>query len=280
MANNVYEVNCTNLSKLTCKLLYVTQAKYEADWHSLMHVHPFCELFYVIRGKGEFHIENECYPVREDDLVIVNANTSHTESSKNSRPLEYIVLGIDGITLFENGRNFSISNYEDYKHEILFYIKTLLLEAQNKSDYYDIMSQDLLEVLIVNIIRRTKSELSVAAPQKTNHECAYVKQYIDEHFNETITLDDLAERCHMSKFYLVHAFKKFTGFTPIDYAKKRRLKEACILLRTTDHSLGQITDIVGISSQSYLSQIFKDEYHISPSEYRVKNRSSNDTDQH
>lgn len=278
MANNVYEVNCTNLSKLTCKLLYVTQAKYEADWHSLMHVHPFCELFYVIRGEGEFHIESECYPVREDDLVIVNANTRHTESSKDMRPLEYIVLGIEGITLFSNGRNFSVSNYEDYKHEILFYIKTLLLEAQNKSNYYDIMSQDLLEVLIVNIIRRTKTELSVAAPQKTNHECAFVKQYIDEHFNEAITLDDLSERSHMSKFYLVHAFKKFTGSTPIDYVKKRRLKEACMLLRTTDHSLGQITGIVGISSQSYLSQIFKDEYHISPTEYRLRCRRSEMTE--
>lgn len=272
MANNLYEVNCSNLSKLNCKLLYVTQAKYEDDWHSLMHVHPFCELFYVIRGEGEFRIENECYPVHEDDLVIVNANTSHTESSHDRRPLEYIVLGIDGIVLLDNGRNFSISNYEEYKHEILFYIKTLLLEARTKSDYYGIISQDLLEVLIVNIIRRTNAVLTVSAMQKPNHECAYVKQYIDEHFSENLTLDSLAEESHMSKYYLIHAFKKYSGDTPIDYVKKRRLKEACILLRTTDHSLGQIARIIGVSSQSYFSQIFRSEYGISPTEYREESR--------
>ena len=272
MPNKLYEVNCSNLSKINCRLMYVTQAKYDTDWHSTMHTHPFCELFYVIKGRGLFHVEDECFNVKEDDLVVVNANISHTESSKQQKPLEYIVLGIEGISLLVENHRYILHNYEDYKHEILFYIKTLLLEASQKSAYYDIISQDLLEILIVNIIRRSHYTLKIQTSRKTNHECAFLEQYIDEHFSEDITLDKLAEISYMNKYYLVHAFKKYSGMTPISYLNQRRLQEACLLLKTTDYSISQIGGIVGISSQAYFSSMFRKTCGVTPQTYRRDNQ--------
>lgn len=272
MGNKQYEINTNNLSKLDAKLLYVTSANYETDWHSIMHSHPFTELFYVIKGKGRFHVEDNVFDVQEDDLVIVNANVTHTESSNNFHPLEYIVLGIDGISLLtdeiDSPSFYSLHNYENYKHEILFYIKTLLLEASTKSDYYDLMSQDLLELLIINIIRRTKTNLKVSDSKKFNRDCAYIQKYIDSNFSQNITLNDLCDISYMNKFYLVHAFKKYSGKTPIAYLNEKRLQESCMLLKTTDHSISQISSIIGMSSQSYFAQTFKNKFGMSPAEYR------------
>ena len=271
MANKLYEVNSTNLSKINAKLLYVTNAYFDTDWHSIQHSHPFTELFYLLRGKGEFHVEQDVYNLKEDDLVIVNANIMHTESSKDEEPLEYIVLGIEGVSLLSDSNDYvSFHNYADFKHEILFYIKTLLSEAKNKSEFYDIISQDLLEVLLVNIIRRTNIDLKISDTKKHNHKCAYIQNYIEANFSEDITLDTLCDISYMNKYYLVHSFKKFSGITPIKYLNNRRLKEACFLLKTTDHSISQISNIIGMSSQSYFAQSFKKEYNLSPLEYRIK----------
>lgn len=99
MSNILYRFNNIKSSEFSIKLLYVAKAKYEEDWHSTMHMHPFTELFYVVNGSDLFKIKDKSFPVKTDDLVTVNANLLHTESSKDSNPLEYIVLGVDGMSL-------------------------------------------------------------------------------------------------------------------------------------------------------------------------------------
>ncbi|MFV0379287.1 MAG: AraC family transcriptional regulator [Anaerorhabdus sp.] len=272
MGNKQYEISNPTITKLNCKLLYVSQANYAEDWHSIAHSHPFTELFYVIKGKGDFHVDSESFFVKEDDLVIINSNTFHTETSSSTDPLEYIVVGIDGVSLLTSeNKYYSLHNYADFKHEILFYIKTLLQEAKQKSDYYDVISQNLLEVLIVNIIRRTQTQITVETPKKSTRECAYVKQYIDQHYYEDISLDMLCSLSYMNKYYLVHSFKKFYNITPIHYLTTRRLEEACNLLKNTDHLVSEISQIIGMSSQSYFIQIFKKHYNTTPNKYRKNN---------
>ncbi|MDY6062913.1 MAG: AraC family transcriptional regulator [Erysipelotrichaceae bacterium] len=274
MANKQIDVNFSNSNSTSFKLLYVTHAKYETDWHSIMHTHPFTELFYCIKGKGKFHVENNCFDVEEDDLVIVNAGVNHTESSKESEPLEYIVVGIDGISLNLNndemGHYYSIHNYTEFKHEILFYIKTLFLEVKNKAEYYETISQNILEILIYNISRRANGDLKIAETQDTKYFLKYIKDYIDNHYSEDICLEKLCKISYVNKYYLVHAFKKYHGLTPINYLNEVRLEKACALLKNTDHSVKDIANFVGINSQSYLSQSFKNHFNMTPNEYRKK----------
>ncbi|MEG0564536.1 helix-turn-helix domain-containing protein, partial [Anaerorhabdus sp.] len=86
-------------------------------------------------------------------------------------------------------------------------------------------------------------------------------------------LDELAKISYINKYYLVHSFKKYAGMTPINYLNYKRLKEACMLLRTTNHSIAQIASIIGMSSQSYFCQSFKKQYQMSPNEYRKQSQS-------
>ena len=87
------------------KLRNVGSAKYGGDWHSTPHVHNYTELFYIVGGQGQFSIDNELFPVSADQLVIVNPNIAHTEVSYEAHPLEYIVIGIEGLELSVDGNN-------------------------------------------------------------------------------------------------------------------------------------------------------------------------------
>lgn len=272
MSNHRYDFNAKELHKINYKLLYVTQAKYESDWHSIKHSHHFTEIFYVLRGAGSFQVENKVFSVHEDDLIVVNPNVSHTELSKAGNPLEYIVLGIDGVQFLSEENNqiydYSLHNYYDYKHEILFYLRTLVEEIKNKNDNFEIVCQHLLEVLIINMVRRTKKVLRIESSTSVTKECRYIEQYINDHYYEDITLLKLSQMTFMNKYYIVHSFKRYKGISPINYLIERRIKEAKNLLSTTNYSISKIGELVGFSSQSYFSQIFKKETNYTPNGYR------------
>lgn len=197
--------------------------------------------------------------------------------SRGDSPLEYIVLGIEELqfTSFseqedeeEEEKDYSVHNYYEFKHEILFYLKTLLQEMEEKDNNFEVVCQNLLEVLIINMVRRTKANLLIAPAKKVAKECRFVEQYINNHFREEISLELLSEKAFMNKFYLVHAFKQYKGISPINYLIQLRIKEAKELLSTTNYSISQISESSGFSSQSYFSQVFKKETGMTPNEYR------------
>lgn len=268
-----YQLKNRKLDKMSFHLLYISTSRYEGDWHSTPHAHHCTELFYVSSGKGSFLVNDDVFDVKADDLIIVNPNVPHTEMSRDESPLEYIVLGIEGLqfTSFTNHmeyEDYSVHNYYEFKHEILFYLKTLVQEMAQQDDDYEAVCQNLLEVLIINMVRRTKANLIVAPSQKITKECYFVEQYINNHYQEDITLELLSEKTYMNKFYLVHAFKQYKGVSPINYLIRLRVQQAKELLETTNYSIAQISDSCGFSSQSYFSQVFKKACGMTPNAYR------------
>ena len=277
MSTNSYEFMQNNTLRKTAKLLYISSAKYGGDWHSVQHTHNCSELFYVIEGQGQFLIEDQTYPVSINDLVIVNPNVSHTEVSLNASPLRYIVLGVEGLELTvtngNNNTNFCIVNFKTFRENILLCLQNMLTEIENKHTGYEIVCQDLMEILIVLLGRQTNFA-TILAPisKKTSRLCGSTKRYIDSHYQENITLDQLAEVCHVSKYHLAHAFTEEYGISPINYLISKRITEAEHLLKTTDFSLNLISNTTGFSSSSYFAQIFRKQKGMSPTEFRKLSR--------
>ena len=76
----------------------------------------------------------------------------------------------------------------------------------------------------------------------------------------------------MSKYYLSHAFKREYGISPINYMISRRIEESKYLLAETDLSMSQIAQLLGFSSLSYFSQVFRRIQTTTPMEYRQSTR--------
>ena len=255
----------------TAKLLNVSSSRYGGDWHSVPHTHNHTELFFIVSGKGQFLIEDQVFPVDVNNLVIINPNVTHTEDSLNAQPLEYIVLGIDGIELAttenSNGQFCILDHFESA--EISSCLRNILREMEQKNTGYEDICQAYMEILIIRLMRNTT--LSVPTePQVSsgNRQCAAIRRYIDLHFKEYLTLEQLALEGHMNKYYLSHAFKREYGISPINYMITKRIEESKYLLAETDLSMSQIAQLLGFSSLSYFSQVFRRTQAITPMEYR------------
>lgn len=279
MSSNRYDVTTGSSGRLSAllenaKLLYVTDAQFSEDWHSVMHSHPNLELFYCVRGIGELRMKDRVLPVGSDDMIIVNPNVEHTESSIPSNPLEYIALGISGVDLIfdPQGQHCSVLNYRESRSEIVALLRMLISEASRQPNGWDNVCQHLLVVLLSLLLRHTHFTLNIEQGLHTNKECAAARRYIDEHFAEPIDLDILANITHVNKYYLAHAFKREYGISPINYLIERRIRESKYLLEHTDYALSQIAHFLGISSSSYFSQSFRRSTGQSPTEYRKQVR--------
>lgn len=257
-----------------CKLLYISSAHYGGDWYSAVHSHDCTELFYVVSGSGQFKVEDKLFSVGADDLVVINPNVEHTELSYNNRPLEYIVLGVDGLEFTspqEEDSRYCVMSFQGQREDLLLMLHLLLREAEQKQESFDLVCQNIFEILIVRLGRLVELS-SVAHGRYASKECALVRRYIDSHFKENITLSQLSNLVHINKYYLVHTFSREYGVSPISYLISRRLQESKYLLSRTNHSLSQISHMLGFSSPSYFSQSFRRAEKMSPLEYRKFSR--------
>jgi AraC-like DNA-binding protein/mannose-6-phosphate isomerase-like protein (cupin superfamily) len=249
-------------------LLYVALSKFGTDWKSLPHSHNFAEFFYITNGSGQFTVESEVVNVKANDLIILNPTIVHTEVSNPSKPMEYIVLGIEGIKFQAEDQGYILLNSSAHKSDLHLFFNSLAHEMKREQPYRNFVCQNLLNIIFTMILRNDAFKISIVSGPKLTRECNIAKKYIEENYQENITVETLSSLVHLNKYYFVHNFKKQFGTSPINYLIKRRIEESKHLLVSTNHSLSTISQIVGFSSPSYFSQAFKRTTNIAPQEYK------------
>ena len=272
MSTVCYDINLDKgdpLAQSDARLLNITWAQYSSEWNSTMHAHRHAEMFFIMSGSGAFQLQRHSFPVSGRSLVIINPGVMHCEQSNQGSPLEYIVLGVENLEMAANEQGYVLTTFNRDWDTVSVSLRLMLQEARSGQDGYSQVCQRMLEIILLRILRRRGLSLaSEAVGMDDNRECGMVRRYIDEHFKESITLDQLAELAHINKYYLVHAFRKAYGTSPINYLISRRIQESRFLLTNSNHSLSQIARILGFSSLSYFSQSFHRTEGVSPMEYR------------
>lgn len=110
-----------------------------------------------------------------------------------------------------------------------------------------------------------------AGSEKENRLPSYIAsavKYIENHYMEKITVQDIAHRVNLSASHFFSVFKKQMGISPIAYLNNYRLSLAVERLLRTDVTITEVADSVGISDAVYFNKMFKNAYQMSPSEYR------------
>lgn len=143
-----------------------------------------------------------------------------------------------------------------------------LWETANSSDYIrDMKINEGLNTLLTLIMRESWNPTKRREGRK-RQSCMDVKSYLDEHYAEKLTLEDLAGRFYMDKYYLAKCFKEEYGVTINQYLLQVRITKAKQMLRFTDEKIEVIGQECGIGEAAYFSRMFKKIEGISPSEYR------------
>lgn len=96
-----------------------------------------------------------------------------------------------------------------------------------------------------------------------------VTGYINSHFTEELSIDELAALAGLSRFYFIRLFKKRTGCTPHEYLVNTRLNHAKYLLKNTSLTIKEICFASGFADESRFCTCFRDCVGMRPSEYRT-----------
>lgn len=138
---------------------------------------------------------------------------------------------------------------------------------QDEAWYYEVtpaVEEHHLHEMIEQLMNLTCPDNTTTSLIEEVHD--YLMQHLDQH----ITIDDLAARFYLNTSTLKKEFKSFYGTSLAAHIKEHRLIQAAKLLQETDKSISSIAKSVGYTSQSRFSEAFKEQYHMLPKDYRKK----------
>lgn len=252
----------------------IKKASYDVNWHSTLHSHSFHELFYCIDGEGAFLTNYGEQKITKNNLIIVNPYIEHTEYSVEDVPLEYIVIGFRGPEInlpnhaFDNGLFF----FDDQRLDFSPYLKEIITICRDNTHYSSTIVQYLFNAIIFKIHSITNNSMKNQAPLALSVNVTLAKNFIDNHFSKNISLTEIENRTHLSKYHLSRQFKKELDLSPIDYLYSVRFLHAKELLESTNLTVVQIAHNVGFKSANHFSEKFKREFLQTPIAYRNKQR--------
>lgn len=264
----------TTIFESKIKILYIHHSdRNKKRWLHIKHSHPFAEIFYIINGKGKFFIGNDTVFAQKNDIFYIQEGIEHAELSDDNDPLEYLVIGISGISFLSSaGYALPYFQFADTANELQFYFSKGHEEYTAALENGEEIVQNLIQILLILLMRKQKFSIESNDKTHARQDSILIKNYIDINFREDIQLDDLAMQFHISKYQIAHLFKKDYAISPIRYLNLLRLENVNFLLISTNYSILEIAISSGFKSQSYLTQFFKNELGQSPLQYRKENK--------
>ncbi len=241
-----------------------------------MHSHDFCEIVYVKSGTGFLHTNHNRLMIHEGDLLVYSPNFVHSESSLEKEELSLYFCGIDDFHLKDKEKNtiFTDDNpilkTNDLKNTFEMYFSLLIQELQIKSFYHDEISRSLVKI-ILNLILRLLAQKD-EENFKTNEFYLCARKFIDENFQKIESIEDICKSVYISRYYLTHLFKEYSGISPVQYIISKRMEKAKQLLCDTSLSVHEIAELTGYTEETSFLRTFKKTENMTPSEFRKKTK--------
>ena len=250
------------------------------------HYHEFDKLILLLGGKVTYVVEGVTYFLRPWDVLLIQHNLIHKPVIDPTEPYERMViwLGRDWLesrsdpgeslaTCFATARERGFHLLRLDGERRLTYLQTLqrLEESLHSGEFGAArLSDTLCQQLLIQVNRdilcdRTAQEQTDS--YRMDPKMEEVLRYIAEHLGEPLSVEALASRFYLSRYYLMHRFKAVTGFTVHRYISQKRLLLAGELIRS-GMPVMKAAEQAGFSDYSTFLRAFQNTFHVSPREFR------------
>lgn len=276
---------CMRIEELDPTFLFTwkgTRNKDEFAYQS----HDHLEMAFVLSGAGRYRFEDGIVPVQEGDLIIINSGVKHqalfcpeaelpaTEFFVGASDVHMPGLPENTLPVPEGGRVLHTTG--ELRQKIFKVCASM--EAENavcRQGRYFMMKAYLMQMILLVIREQCEP---VQRPEGRSFESGNRKylveqiiHYIEDHYNEKLSLDQIAENMYLSPFYISKIFKSETGDAPIRHLINIRLDKAREMLENGwDGSIQEAAAAVGYDDAYHFSKLFKKKYGISPSQARKR----------
>ena len=248
---------------------------YDKDYYMENHWHNSIEITYVVKGLKVQQMENKEVIAPAGTLLLVNSGVIHDVDVKKG--LEGIVLLIDRNYIDHVcpqciERGFSLEKEQLAKKKIVDYLFKLVEAYENNNK----VKANIIVLEIISVLAEQLMLEGHYIKEKHDDESyelvISITEYIDYHYAQKISLDDLARmRCY-KKTYLSNIFKKKTGITIFEYLRNVRMQHCLYELKHSDDTIVSIALNNGFANIQIFNRVFKEVYQMTPKQYREKNK--------
>ncbi len=258
--------------------IFRARKEYLSNDELCQHEHTFCELFFITNGTGKMFVSGEEIPIAEGDVLVINASLPHIEVGESQ--LSYYCLGVTSLHFPTTASDCKIC-LGKHGDEILGWLDKMYAALSTDCEFSNEIVASYLQLIIVflcssNLWRdglvafsSNKVQLEPVSKTKTSP-VEIARAYIDANVREDITLEQLSGIAFVSKQHLMRQFKKYMGYSPIQYQKRKRITLSFYNLMHRQDSITKIANFVGFKSAYSYIKFFKDVTGNTPQEFRKK----------
>ncbi|MGE6632071.1 AraC family ligand binding domain-containing protein [Bacillus sp. NPDC077027] len=233
------------------------------------HFHEYYVVGFIENGRRRLICQNQEYSIEAGDIIIFNPYDNHACEQINHQTLDYRCLNIKPEAMakvfkgMDQLPHFKVPVISQSEHtEQLYHLHQMITEEApifNKEETFYFLMKQLVE---------DYADIPEEKPFRANEQkIENVRQYIEHHYTENVSLDELAQLVEMNKYSLLRAFTKLRGITPYRYLQTLRVNRAKKLL-TQGIKPVEAAALTGFTDQSHLSHFFLEFIGLTPGQYQ------------
>ena len=251
-----------------------------------IHWHDEVEIIVIKRGKGIVYVNLKKYEVQTGDIVFVFSGQLHSIEQFAQESMEYENILFQTRLLKSSGSDFCGDNlilpllsgmmnmYPIINRSCHFYpqlsawIQGIDNLCSSRPYAYQLAVKGYLFQIMFLLLTNNRRSIHAKSDQKAFEKIKRILTYIDEHYAEAITIEEIANFCFYSPSYFMKFFKEHMGVGFIHYLNDYRLEMAAKKLLTTTDNILNVATSSGFDNLSYFNRSFKKKYGITPGQYR------------
>lgn len=218
-------------------------------------------MVYYFGGSGESRIGSKFFTFGDNRFAVITPGTIHDERHASAGDVLFIGFHSDSDAL----RKIDADIQDDEDGRIKQLILRMNEEFVEKRQCYSEMLNFMTGELVIQIQRLTTMKKS---EESSLNQLQYVRNYLDEHYRQKISIESLAKMSGYSYDRFRHLFKEKYGMAPLQYLFKKRMDNAKLMLYETTQQVSEIALSSGFSSEPQFCSMFKRETGITAKTFR------------
>lgn len=229
----------------------------------------------VIRGSGYIEIDGDTHVINAGELTMIDCYKPHAYGARNS--WEFYWIHFDGITarhyfnLIQNKCPHIFHLSQEAFSDTLLPVNAILQSFSCEVACKEIQMSKYITDMLTSILISEESTPAGPHPAAGISPVELATAYIRQHYQEAISVEELAGKVSLSPYYFIREFKKETGLTPHSYLTAMRINSAKFYLRTTGRSVKEIGFACGFQSENSFCITFKKQEGMTPTQFRDRN---------
>ena len=254
-----------NLKEILSSYYQIRKGSYQSGREK----NSFYELIYVDHGEMDVTVDDETYHMQKYDLMLYHPGQKHSLETTEDSSCSYMSIAFT----MDTGIKGNLKNRVFHTRKDMYQTLTRFMKAIQEDTplNMELAMLHLKEVLI--LLYQFDGE-----EKPDGQETTLQSHYDDTMLNEILvfihnnvyasyTVEDLCQKFSISRSSLQALFRANLGMTPKQYISELKLNEAKKLISQHEHTISQVSDLLGFTSIHYFSRRFKSYFGIAPSEY-------------